>query len=108
MPGWRCQIRERHGDGGSDLLDGASGRVALQEGAAVGAQTDGEAALVLVVVRRTEREPAVTGPLHAAESLEDGGLHGAHAGHSCTGTLGVPSQNTSTTCEMPEGLLPTT
>ena len=89
-----------------DLLDRAAPGMALEKRAAVIADTDRERTLVLVVVRRTEREPASAGFLNAAEALEDGRLHVAHAGQSTTGMVGVPWQNTSTICEMPLGLVP--
>jgi hypothetical protein len=58
-------------------------------------------------VSRAEREPAVAGTLDTAEAGEDRWTpHGRHAGHSTTGAVGVPLQNTSTTCEIPDGLVP--
>jgi hypothetical protein len=100
------QVGEAHADGGRDLLSRAAGGVALQQRLTVVRDADRERALVLVVVRRTERQPAGARTLDTAEPLEDRGFH-AHAGHSTIGVVGMPSQNTSTTCVTPLGLVPT-
>ena len=96
--GRRGQVGERHADCGGDLLGRATLRVAIQERAAVVADAHGERALVLIVVGRAEREPAPTGALDAAQSVEDRGAD--HAGPTASVPSAKISQRTARRCRV--------
>src|SRR5262249_48201798 len=67
----RSEISERHIDRSRDLLGRATGGVTFEKRAAVVANTNRKAALVLVIVGGAEGQPAPARALDPLEALED-------------------------------------